>query len=114
MSYESMFMTALWQTLLIEITVLILLLKLVFRSSISYTKIIIAGLFASGLTLPYLWFVLPEYIHDRLIYLIVGEILVAVLEAIFYRFALSVNWRKAAALSVVCNLISFVIGLLLL
>jgi hypothetical protein len=76
-------------------------------------EVLFAGFLASTLTLPYLWFVLPQFISDYALFLIVGELSVALVEAVLYFFVLRVSAKKALFLSFTCNLISFLLGLLM-
>ena len=110
MIYETLFLLSLTLTLVIEIVVLLVLSKYLIKK-IKFKKIIIAGLIASILTLPYLWFVLPAYLSS-LKYIIIGELLVVLIETLIYWNLLNIKFNKALLISFICNLISFLIGLL--
>lgn len=115
--YEIKYLTALIFTAITETVVLFLLMRFVFienyrKSSIQ--KIISAGIFASAATLPHLWFILPAFIDNQLIYGITGELSVLIIEAVFYYFFLFSNWKKSFLTSFLCNLVSFLLGMVIL
>lgn len=114
LSYERRFLLALLLTWLIELPVLFLLARYVFKvHRVSAWRILGAGLLASGLTLPYLWFLLPSILTTANgIYL--GEVLVFLVEALLYRWLLGLSYTKALLLSFTANAISFLLGLFLL
>ena len=98
-------------TLAIEVPVLFLLLRFVYKNKkLDLKKIIFIGMMASALTLPYLWFVLSPYILSNY-YVYIGEIVVVLLEALVYNQFLDLKFGKSLFVSVVCNAVSFLIGL---
>lgn len=108
---ESRFLLSLLATLSVEIPVLVLLQKYIFRlKNIITIKMIIAGLIASVLTLPYLWFVLPPYIDARY-YLYVGELAVIAVEGGILKVLLGIKLRTAISMSAIANICSFGMGL---
>ena len=111
MSYEKLFLYSLAITLLIEVPIVFLLAKYTYKIT-SKWNVIFAGIITSTLTLPYLWFILPLYISDRTIYIIVGEILVVLIEAFIYYRVLKLKFIQALLVSFIANLVSFSIGLL--
>jgi hypothetical protein len=113
-SYERRFLIALLLTWLIEIPILFLLVRLVFKlHQVSAWRILLSGLLASALTLPYLWFLLPSILATASgIYL--GEVLVFLVEALLYRWLLGLSYPKALILSFTANAVSFLLGLFLL
>lgn len=113
-SYERRFLLALLLTWLIEIPILFLLARFVFKvRQVSAWRILGAGLLASGLTLPYLWFLLPSILTTATgIYL--GEVLVFLVEALLYRWLLGLSYPKALLLSFTANAASFLLGLFFL
>ena len=113
MFYETRFLIALLLTLIIEIPVLLVFCKLIFRLKIKSFRIIFAGFLASVLTLPYLWFVLPAYINS-VYYIYIGETLVFLFEALIYNRLLNIKISKSLLVSFAANLTSFVIGLIVL
>ncbi len=114
MLFETRFLVSLLLTVVIEIPILLISLKWLFKekkNSIGY--IILAGFLASALTLPYLWFVLPPFIKLNY-YIYVGEILVFLIESLIYYKILSIKFSRALIISFVANLVSFLAGLILL
>lgn len=114
MLYETFFLIALLLTLIIEIPILFIFLKYIFKLKIKDSKIIFVGFLASTLTIPYLWFIFPAYINDYFIYIIIGEFLVFLFEAFMYNQLINLRIDKALLVSFVANLSSFTIGLLIL
>lgn len=110
MNYETLFLIGLLKTLIVEISVLILFFKYIFKKKIT-SKLFIVGFIASTLTLPYLWFVLPSLLS--MFYLILlGELLVIFIEAYIYNQFLNLDFKKALYLSLIANISSIIIGLL--
>jgi|SRR3989344_2097777 len=114
MIYEDLFLKALILTLLIEIPIVAIITKLLFKSKLKIWKIIFIGACASILTLPYVWFIFPKYILDYTAYLIVAELFAFLFETIFYWQTLELRFDKALLISLLANLISFLIGLIIL
>ena len=111
MTYEQSFIISLVITLLVEIPVVFLLVKYVYKK-VDKKGIIFAGVVASALTLPYFWFILPFYISDRTAYIICGEFAIIVIEAFIYFKILKLNFKQALFVSLVANLVSTLIGLM--
>jgi len=111
MLYETRFLISLFVTLTIEVPILFFLLGF-FNKKISIKKIISVGIVASALTLPYLWFVLSPYVLSNY-YIYIGEILILLIESVIYNQFLELNLGKALSISFVCNLVSFLIGLMI-
>lgn len=115
MIYELLFLKALLLTLVIEIAVAIFWLKVIFsHQNISLVKIISTGILASALTLPYFWFILPAFITNRVFYIISGELLIIIIEALLYRQLLQLKNTQALIVSLLANLASIFLGLILL
>ena len=107
-----------WKSLLLTITLetiaLFFLCKLFFKKdNLKTWKIILTWILASSITLPILRFVLPHIIHNYTVYAIFGEIFVTFVEVFIIKYLLDINRQKATIASVVCNLFSVIIGLLL-
>ena len=114
MAYEGRFLCSLALTIALETAMLVLLCRLVFKTSrpqVPLGRLIFAGILCSFATLPYLWFILPAWIESHAAYIAVGELSVTFAEAVIYGFVLPITWPRAACLSVACNLTSFLIGL---
>ena len=101
-------------TIIIETIILFVIAKL-FRKEeqISNWRLIFAWIFASTITLPLLRFVLPLFINDGVEYMVIWESLVTLIEIFILKYRLKISRWKAISVSVVCNLCSFLIWLLL-
>ena len=107
-----------WKSLLLTITletiVLFFLCKLFFKKdNLKTWKIVLTWILASSITLPILRFVLPHIFHNYTVYAIFGEIFVTFVEVFIIKYLLDINRQKATIASIVCNLFSVIIGLLL-
>lgn len=115
MIYEHMFLFSLVLTIVIETVMLFIVVRRFFNVNKEYINdaiLLFAGFVASFATLPYLWFVLPFFIREHHVYVALGEIFVFVVESLIYYFVLDLTIRKVLILSFICNLISFLAGLL--
>jgi hypothetical protein len=100
-------------TLAIELPLLWAVLWFLFRlrkESIPLRLVVFAGLMASCLTLPYFWFILPVFIRTYVLFAIVSEATVIILETVIYWFVLKLSIKVAPAASVICNVVSFFTG----
>jgi len=114
MIYETQFLLALVTTWAIEIPILIVLIRYVFRhNNYSMARIIGVGALCTALTLPYLWFVLPPYL-DAAYYIPVGEMLVFLMEAVILNKVLGLNPKMALICSIIMNSASYFLGSFLL
>ena len=117
MLYEYKFLIALAFTLFIEIITLYILIKCFFKddgAKISNSLLFFTGFLSSFATLPYLWFIIPLFIKTRIQYILFGESFVILLESLIIFFMLRVNLKKSFSISFICNILSFLIGLILL
>lgn len=112
MPYEHLFLQALGLTMACEVLVALVLrlhpaagLK---NYSLVRLLLLVAG--ASLLTLPYLWFLLPAFLQDRTLYVLLGELAVFLVETVYYRLTLQLSWGRAALLAFVTNLFSWGAG----
>jgi hypothetical protein len=115
--YEIQFLKALLSTIAVETLVLFLVVRLWFRIQhqvLANALLVFAGIFCSAATLPYLWFVLPRFLKSYALLAVVGELLVFLVEAVFYNHVLKIGVRRSLLVSFVCNLASVMIGLLLM
>lgn len=112
--YEKQFLLALILTVVAEFFVLLFFRKFFVERlrEIKLKDILFFSFIASSLTLPYLWFVLPIFIFDRVIYIIVSEIFAVIVEAVFYWRVLQISFKKTIIISFISNFFSFLIGLL--
>ena len=110
MIYESKFLLALVITVLIEVPVLMMVLPLFDEKKLAMGKLIFIGVIASGFTLPYLWFVLPNFLPAN-DYIFWGEIIITLIEALIYFVLLKVGVLRALVASIVANAASYFAGL---
>jgi hypothetical protein len=112
MAYEMSFLKALLLTVGIETIVLFILFKLVFKSpDIKYWLLILTGILTSFSTLPYLWFILPLFIKERLSYTVISEVTAILIESVIVYGILKISYKKSLMASVTCNMASFLTGL---
>jgi len=117
MLYEYEFLISLAFTLIIEITTLFIIIKYFCKdegAKISNSLLFFTGFLSSFATLPYLWFIIPLFIKTRIEYILFGESFVIFLETFIIFFLLRVNLKKSFYISFICNISSFLIGLILL
>ncbi len=110
------FLSSLIFTAVVETAALMLLLRFAFRSTgVRMKDALAAGLFASFMTIPYVWFVFPYLLRwpSGLHVLIAAESFAFLLEALFFRTFLKIGWGPALALSLACNILSYFLGPLL-
>jgi hypothetical protein len=114
MNYEMLFLKCLLQTVLMETVVLLVLFRLVFRNKeIGMVRLLFAGFLASFATLPYLWFVLSTLVDQRIWFVLIGESFAVVMESFILMALLRIKYPRALLTSLICNLVSFSIGLLI-
>ena len=114
MLYEQKFLLSLLLTLIAEVPVVFVLVRYIYKyKNIGISTIIFVGILASVLTLPYLWFVLPAFVSNRTLYIILGETLVILVEAIIYYKLLKLKPLDAFIISLIANIVSIILGLLL-
>ena len=77
------------------------------RNEISNKKLLLFWVIPTTITLPLLWFVFPLIIWNEVLYVIIWEFLVVLIESIIIKYWLKISWIKAVAASFVCNLFSF-------
>ena len=117
MLYEYGFLISLAFTLFIEIITLYVLIKCFCKdegAKISNRLLFFTGFLSSFATLPYLWFIIPLFIQTRIQYILFGESFVILLESFIIFFMLRVNLKKSFFISLICNILSFLMGLILL
>ena len=114
MQYELEFLKALFITVAVETIVLFLLARFIIEKIDSKAWILIlAGITASGATLPYLWFIFPLFLRTKLWYMIFSELFAVAAESFIIMGFLRTGYIKALIISFACNLISFTVGLLI-
>jgi hypothetical protein len=111
MSYEEDFLFALLLTLVIEIPLVFIVLRYLYKKSgLKVSQIIFISALASILTLPYLWFVFPAFVLYQRYYIFFGELLVVFAEAIIYWRLFKIKLWEAFILSLIANAGSFFLG----
>lgn len=108
------FLLALVLTILIETTVLFMISIYwnLDKTKFSSKNIVFAGIMASSLTLPYLYFVFP-YFLPWVLYIPVWEISVTLIEAVFYTFYFEIKFPKWLLISFLANFVSYSIWVIL-
>ena len=106
------FISSLVFTDTIETIILILVIRFVLRNrTIRIRDMVFAGLYASFSTISYVWFVFPYlFAWPGSTALICAEAFAFVVEAVFYRFVLKLDWKIVFFISFVCNLASYLLG----
>jgi hypothetical protein len=114
MDYEIIFLKALLLTVLIETSVLFLIFKTLLKSVEANNYILLlTGILASSATLPYLWFIFPLFIKSKIWYTIFSESFAIVAESFIIKGLIQINYTKSLIISIICNAISYIIGLLI-
>ena len=113
--YERNFLYAFLFSQIVEIPVVFILIRHLYKyREINTSKIIFVGFMATASTLPYLWFILPFYIFNKTIYVIIGESLVILAETIIYNQLLKIKLSESFKISLAANASSFLFGLFIL
>jgi len=113
-SFEQLFLCALIFTVAVETSALFLCARLLFKMKRKDTPdalLLFCGIALSFATLPYVWFVFPAFTSGTA-YVVCAELFAFAAEAVGYKYILRVDWKRAAALSFICNAASFLLGLL--
>jgi len=113
-SYEQLFIYALFFTVAVETAALFLSARFLFKMKQKEAPdalLLFCGVALSFATLPYVWFVFPM-LASGTAYVALAEAFAFAAEAIGYQFILKVGWKRALALSFICNAASFLLGLL--
>ena len=111
--YTYSFILYLIITLLTESVVVFLLLRKflkVEKQQLSNKEILPATIFASSLTMPYVWFIFPYLISNFIIAIWISEIFVVIIEMTFYKIFIRLSWKHALLISFLANLMSFGLG----
>ena len=114
-SYGQLFLYALFFTVAVETAVLFLCARKLCkmkRNEAPDALLLFCGIFLSLATLPYAWFVFPMFASGTA-YIALAELFAFAAEAVGYKIILHATWKRAAALSFICNAASFLLGLLL-
>ena len=101
-------------TILIETIVLFAIAKLFRKENrISNWRLLLTWILASTITLPLLRFVLPLFVVDETIYVVVWEFAVTLIEMFIIKYWLKISRAKAIFASIACNLCSYLAWLLI-
>jgi hypothetical protein len=107
--YVIFFLIALIWTITTETAALYLTIRHILKiQKIKIHEIILAGIFASGFTLPYFWFIIPHYLLEYKNLTMAGECFALIAEAIFYWWVFQLPFKKAFVTSLICNFVSFI------
>jgi hypothetical protein len=110
MTFEARFLVALAVTVGLETAVLAVAVRLTRApEQRAFPRVVAAGILASTLTLPYLWFILPRFVNGPW-FVVLGESLVVLVEAAVLALVLPASTRRALALSLICNVTSWLAG----
>jgi len=114
MDYELLFLKSLALTIVIETFVMIVFFRLIIKQrDIEISRLLITGFIASFATLPYLWFVFPNYIDQKIWYVIIGESFAVLVETFIIGVILKTKFIQSLWCSLSCNAISFLTGLII-
>lgn len=114
MEYEFNFLKALLLTIVVETVILYLLFyTLLKKDKPANWLLLITGIVTSMATLPYLWFIIPIFIHSKLWYNLVCESLAVGVESVIILALLRIKFSKALLVSLICNMASYGIGWLI-
>ena len=117
LNYEQLFLANLGFVVLIETIGLLSLVRFVVsigHDQLSTVLIIATGIAANTLTLPYVWFIFPRFIHERILYIGVSELFAVVVEAGMYALLLRrLSPIQSFLIAFICNALSFSFGLML-
>ncbi|HEX2955651.1 MAG TPA: hypothetical protein VHO70_02395 [Chitinispirillaceae bacterium] len=114
--YFLQFVNALTLTVTTESAVLILffLLRKHFRQfELKLPRVLIAGIVASCITLPAVWFIFPAVLHNRTCFLIVAELFAFTAEIPVIKCIVKSTFSEATVASLLANSTSFAAGFLL-
>jgi len=114
MSYEISFLKSLLTTIAFETAVLYIIAKRnYFNLNIKTAIAIFAGILASCTTLPYLWFIFPVFIKNKLAYIILSELTAVFAESLILKVIFKTSYSKALLISFLMNTISYSVGFIL-
>ena len=113
--YIHRFITSLGFSIFVETIVLMVILKVITKhTNLPLRQILIAGIFSTFATIPYVWFVFPNMFDwPRSTALLYSEPFITIVEAVFYSLFLKTNWKTSLIVSIAANLTSFFLGPLL-
>lgn len=114
MEYELNFLKALILTVTVETAVLFVLFHTIIKTDKPANGLLLlTGVAPTLATLPYLWFIFPLFIQTKPLYNIICEGSAVLVESIIILGLLKVKYPKALLISFICNMASYLIGLLI-
>lgn len=112
-SYRLMFLLALLVAVITETAMLIATSKLANYEQRSWKRMFMAGVIPSVASLPWLWYVMPNFVTMGALNIFVAEAGIVLAEAILICFILNYNYKQSLMLSFTANSVSYLVGLLL-
>ncbi len=113
-SYTQEFLFNFLLTIATETVVLVFLVKKLKLVSVNQKSLIFGGIFASFATIPYVWYIFPILLWQSFsLFIVVSEIFAVITEALFYLLFFKTNIKIALLISLICNIASFGLGLLI-
>ena len=107
-----MFLKSLLLTVAIEMPILCVLSWFFSnRNDFNLARLLMTGFFASFATLPYIWFIFPYFICNKVWYVVFSESFAVVAESFIIFFMLRIKYTKSLMFSFICNAASFLIGI---
>ena len=114
MFYELLFLKSLALTIMIEMSIMAIYFKFIDKlKDAGIYKILITGFICSFATLPYLWFILPNFIDNQTLYVIASESFAVLVETFIIAVILRIKLIRSFLCSFACNMISFLTGLII-
>ena len=117
LSYVNLFLYNWALTIGLETLIFVIIARAWFKvraHEISLIRLVLGGIFASSITIPWVWFVFPYVITGSYyLSLTCAELFAFLAETVFYWVAFKFSWKRSFTISFICNLASFVTGLAL-
>jgi len=111
--YLTSFFQAWSFTIVVETIIILGIFKAFLKRLVETKYLILVGIFANALTLPYVWFIFPSvFIGQYWFSLVFSEFFALLTEAIFYKVFLKITIKQALLVSFIANFSSFVLGYL--
>jgi hypothetical protein len=110
--YLQSFIFSLILTLISETLVLLVIFNRFVKQKKTRWEIVLASFFANSCTLPYVWFVFP-LVFSYYKSLIISELFAFIVEIIFYHHFLKLSKKQSLLLSLIANLVSFLLGMVI-
>lgn len=100
-------------TLAVELIVFMVLLRLVFRTSDpGALRAVVVVIIAQVATLPLLWFMITRYDLMGTAVMLGAESFAVIVECAIYRFLAKLTWKHAFIAALLCNVASYVVGMM--